>query len=474
MEEPSRNKNRMQEFDATDKMCKMGADTAEITELVEIAETAETAEIVDTAEIAGTVETGKLLRVAVYARVSADSGQLQHSIQAQADYYTQLIYNHNNHGTSNWINAGIYIDKGVSGMDMRKRTEFNRMLADCDAGKIDRILVKSVSRFARNTLDLLNTVRHLRACGISVWFEEQRIDSLTQEGELLLTLAASIAQAESESISENAKWAIRKGFGEGKENTRHRTFGYRWVGGVQTVVPEEACVVQHIYAEFLRGVPVTQIAKKLAAKGIRTITGKPISTSAVSFILRNITYTGNTLLQKTFVSDPISKKKIINKGELPQYLVEGDHEAIISNPVFEQVQRQLAKNHAERKFPYNHTGQTYPFTGKIICGTCGRHYTRQLWNSGKGGVRRATWVCTGKKNGGKRVCASKNISEETLMQICAKQLGMEQFDEMAFKEKVKSIIVNVDNINIENADGVTTDGFPTGFNGLKRVFLTNT
>ena len=397
------------------------------------------------------------LRVAAYTRVSADSGQLKHSIQAQADYYAQLIYNHSDHGTSDWINAGIYIDKGVSGMDMRKRTEFNRMLADCDAGKIDRILVKSVSRFARNTLDLLQTVRHLSTLGISIWFEEQRIDSLTQEGELLLTLAASIAQAESESISENAKWAIRKGFREGKGNTRHRTFGYRWTDGVQTVVPEEACVVRRIYAEFLSGVPVSQIAKKLAAEGIQTITGKPFSTSSVSFILRNIIYTGNTLLQKTFVRDPISKKKKINKGELPQYLVEGDHEAIISNPVFEQVQRQLAKNQAERKFPYNHTGQTYPFTGKIICGTCGRHYTRQLWNSGKGGVRRATWVCTGKKNGGKRVCASKNISEEMLVQICTKQLGMEQFDERAFREKVKSIIVDSDTVSIKIADVVTTE-----------------
>ena len=324
---------------------------------------------------------------------------------------------------------------------MQKRTEFNRMLADCDAGKIDRILVKSVSRFARNTLGLLQTVRHLRELGISVWFEEQQIDSLTQEGELLLTLVASVAQAESISISENAKWAIRKRFTEGKGNTKHRTFGYQWMDGVQAVVPEEACAVRRIYAEFLAGVSVSQIAKKLTAEGIRTITGKPISNSSVSFILRNITYTGDTLLQKTFIQDPISKKKRINKGELAQYLVKGDHEAIISNVVFEQVQRRLAKNRAERKFPYNHTGQTYPFTGKIICGVCGRHYTRQLWNSKKGGVRRATWVCTGKKNGGKRVCASKNISEEALMQICARQLGMERFDEKVFKEKVRSITV---------------------------------
>ena len=382
------------------------------------------------------------LRVAVYGRVSADSGQLKHSIQAQIDYYTQQISNHqNNSGISDWISAGIYIDKGISGMDMRKRAEFNRMLADCDAGKIDRILVKSVSRFARNTLDLLQTVRHLNELGISVWFEEQQIDSLTQEGEMLLTLAASIAQAESESISENAKWAIRKRFSEGKGNTRRRTFGYRWINGVQTVVPEEAYVVQRIYAEFLAGVPVSQIAKKLAAEGVQTITGKMFSVSAVSFILRNITYTGAMLFQKTFVRDPISKKKMINNGELPRYFVKNDHEGIISENAFEQVQRRLAQNRAEGKFPYNHTGQTYPFTGKIICGVCGRHYTRQLWNSKKGGVRRATWVCTGKKNGGKRVCTSKNISEETLMQICARQLGMERFDEMAFKEKVKSITV---------------------------------
>ena len=403
---------------------------------------------------------GSKLRVAAYTRVSADSGQLKHSVQAQTDYFMQLIQNHNhnyngnqnhngnhnhnrNHSQdfSDWINAGIYIDKGVSGMDMRKRTEFNRMLADCDAGKIDRILVKSVSRFARNTLDLLQTVRHLRSLGISVWFEEQRIDSLTQEGELLLTLAASIAQAESESISENAKWTIRKGFSEGKGNTRHRTFGYRWIDGVQTVVPEEAFIVRRIYSEFLSDISVSQIAKKLATEGIQTITGKPFAASSVSFLLRNITYTGDSLLQKTFIQDPISKKKRINKGELPQYLVKGDHEAIISKEAFDQVQRKLARNQVEGKFPYNHTGQRYPFTGKIICGICGRHYTRQLWNSGKGGGRRATWVCTGKKNGGKRVCASKNISEEALMQSCVQQLGMKKFDETIFKEKVKSITI---------------------------------
>lgn len=418
----------------------MSVDTAEITEITKTAKIAQITQTAKTAKTVQTAKTGKTLRVAVYARVSVDSGQLKNSIQAQADYYAQLIYNLGS-SNCNWINAGIYIDKGVSGMDMRKRTEFNRMLADCDAGKIDRILVKSVSRFARNTLDLLNTVRHLRACGISVWFEEQRIDSMTQEGELLLTLAASIAQAESESISENAKWAIRKGFSEGKGNTRHRTFGYRWINGVQIVVSEEACVVQRIYAEFLAGIPVSQIAKKLAAEGIQTITGKPISASSVSFILRNITYTGSALLQKTFVRDPISKKKIMNKGELPQYLVEGDHEAIISSHVFEQVQRQLAKNQAEGKFPYNHTGQTYPFAKKIICGICGRHYTRQLWNSGKAGTRRATWVCTGKKNGGKAQCSAKNISEKRLLEESTRQLHLTQFDETVFKENIKFVVV---------------------------------
>lgn len=246
-------------------------------------------------------------KVAAYARISMETELMFHSFSAQVSHYSQLIQSN-----PDWQYAGVYADKGISGTGTKKRAEFNRMIADCEAGKIDIILVKSVSRFARNTLDLLQTVRHLRELGISVRFEEQNIDSLTEEGELMLTLMASVAQAESESISENAKWAIHKAFQQGIGNTRNRVFGYKWVDGKLTVVPEEAEVVKRIFNNFLAGSSHMKTAEELVGEAVTTINGKPISVCSISFILRNITYTGNTLLQKTFVKDPISKKKVLN------------------------------------------------------------------------------------------------------------------------------------------------------------------
>lgn len=363
------------------------------------------------------------IRTAAYARVSQESARMEHSISAQTDYYYKIIT-----GNLDWEYAGIYADRGISGTSIRNRKEFNRMLADCEADKIDRILVKSVSRFARNTLDLLKTVRHLKKLGISVWFEEQEIDSMSEEGEFLLTLAASVAQAESENISENAKWAIHRSFQKGIANTKRRTFGYQWVNGVLTVIPEEAETVRRIFSEFLSGSSQSAIARGLIKEDIRTVLGNRFSVSSVGFILRNITYTGNTLLQKTFISDPVSGKKIMNKGELPQYLVHNDHEAIVSMETFEKVQQKFEQNKRSKQFPYNHTGQKYAFTGKIICGLCGRHYTRQLWNTNKGGSKKATWICTGKKIEPYRRCNARNITEEKLIAQSMEVLGQTEFD----------------------------------------------
>lgn len=387
------------------------------------------------------------IRVAAYVRVSSKSDQLTHSLEAQTEHYIKLV-NQN----PNWELVGIYSDHGISGMSMKKREGFCKLLSDCNQKKIDKILVKSVSRFARNTVDLLNVIRKLQLLGISVWFEEQQIDSLSAEGELMLTLIAGIAQAESESISENAKWAIRKSFQQGIGNTRHRTFGYEWKNEKLIIVPEEAVIVRRIYIEFLSGISMSKIAKTLAEEGVRTIAGNPFSVSSVSFLLRNITYTGNLLLQKTFVSDPISKKKIINTGQLPKYLVEQNHEAIIDMDTFSKVQEKLVENKKNQKFPYNHTKETYLFTGKVICGLCGRHYTRQLWNSGKGGIRRATWVCTGKKNGGKSACSSKNISEVALVKYCVAELGLSETNEDMIRKSIQSITVFPANEEKKNND----------------------
>lgn len=376
------------------------------------------------------------MRVAAYARVSMESAQMQHSMMAQQEYYEQLIEKR-----AEWEFAGIYADCGISGTSTRKREGFYRMMQDCKAGKIDRILVKSVSRFARNTVDLLENVRALKKMGISVWFEEQQIDSMTEEGELMLTLAASVAQAESESISENAKWAIRKDFQKGIGNTKRRTFGYQWIDGKLTVVPEEAEVVRRIFKNYLAGGSHGKMVEELTREGITTIHGNAFSTSAISTILRNITYTGNTILQKTYIQDPLTKKKVKNTGQLPKYFVSNTHEAIIDMELFEKVQEKLEQNQRTGRFPYNHTGEKYVFTGKIICGCCGRHYTRQLWNAGKNAPKRATWVCTRKKSEKYRWCVGKNLVEETLKKSSAEALNLEEFDEKIFTEKVESILV---------------------------------
>lgn len=382
------------------------------------------------------MENNKKLRVAAYVRVSEETKETQHSLHAQEEFYRRQI-----HEKAEWELAGIYKDNGISGTDIKRREGFVRLISDCEAGKIDLILVKSVSRFARNTLDLLRIVRYLKRLGISVRFEEQNIDSMTEEGELMLTLMASVAQAESESISENIKWAIHKAFQNGIGNTRRRTLGYEWIDGKLTVIPEEAEVVKRIFANFLAGGSHMKTAEELIGEGITSINGKPISVSAIGNILRNITYTGNTLLQKTFIQDPISKKKVMNTGELPQYFVQDTHEAIIDMDTFEQVQKKLAQNKEMGRFPYNHTGRKYPFTMKVICGCCGRHYTRQLWNTSAIGKKRPTWVCTGKKAEKYRRCGSKNIPEAKLMEASAKVLGVSEFDEDIFFDKVESITV---------------------------------
>ena len=373
-------------------------------------------------------------RVAAYARVSLSTAQTLHSAAAQTEHYTRLIQSN-----PAWEFAGIYTDFGISGTQIKKRPGFQRMLAECEAGRIDWILVKSISRFARNTVELLETVRHLKNLGISVYFEEQHIDSLTAEGELLLTLVASIAQSESESISENVKWGIRKNFQQGKANTRRRTFGYKWENRRMEIIPEEAAAVRKIFADFFRGKSRAKTADELNSQGIRTVHGNPMSASAVSFILQNITYTGCTLLQKTYIQDPITKKKRKNNGQLQQYLVPDDHPAIITMDTFLQVQRQLMENRQQGRFPYNHTNVRYPFTRKITCGCCGRHYTRQLWkNQGK---ERPTWVCTGKKSYGRQACSSQNIMENRLLEICAQVLGKPEFDPALFEKKISGIKV---------------------------------
>ena len=275
-------------------------------------------------------------RVAAYARVSMDSERLMHSLSAQVSYYSELIQKN-----PEWIYAGVYADEGITGTLKSKRNEFKRMLEDCENGKIDIILVKSISRFARNTVDLLDTVRHLKGLGIEVRFEKENINSLSSDGELMLSILASFAQEESHSISDNVKWGTRKRFEKGIPNGRARVFGYRWADDTLVIESDEAEIVQRIYSEFLSGSSPRKIAKNLNADKITTINGCKWSDFNIRYILKNITYTGNMLMQKSFVDDSISKKRKQNIGELTQYFVENTHEPIIDKTIFDKVQSEF-------------------------------------------------------------------------------------------------------------------------------------
>lgn len=277
-------------------------------------------------------------RVAAYARVSLESEKLMHSLSAQVSYYAEFIQKN-----SEWIYAGVYVDEGITGTLTSKRDEFKRMLEDCEEGKIDIILVKSISRFARNTVDLLATVRHLKSLGIEVRFEKENINSLSNDGELMLSILASFAQEESRTISENVKWSIQKKFKQGIPNGRVRVFGYRWIDDVLVAEPFERAVVKRIYSSYLEGVTPRKIAQDLNDDGITTLKGYAWCDFKIRYVLKNITYTGNMLLQKYFVENEVTKKLKENNGEFAKYLVENTHEAIIDKATFDEVQREFER-----------------------------------------------------------------------------------------------------------------------------------
>ena len=317
----------------------------------------------------------KKRRVAAYARVSTDSDEQYTSYVAQVDYYTNYIQNH-----SDWEFAGIYTDEGITGTSTKKRDGFNRMIADALAGKIDLIVTKSVSRFARNTVDSLTTIRKLKEHGVEVYFEKENIYSLDSKGELLLTIMSSLAQEESRSISENVTSGQRKRFADGKVSMPYKHFlGYRrGENGEPEIVEEEAAAVRKIYRLFLEGKTPFGIAQALMAAGIPSPAGKTKwSTSTVLSILTNEKYKGDALLQKTFCTDFLTKKMKVNEGEVPQYYVENSHPAIISPKMFDIVQKELARR-KEQKRP--HSGSSI-FSGKIICGCCGNIYGSKVWHS---------------------------------------------------------------------------------------------
>jgi site-specific DNA recombinase len=354
------------------------------------------------------ISTTRKRRVAAYARVSTNSEEQQTSYDAQVGYYTEYIQSN-----PAWEFVNVYADKGITGTNTKKRERFNDMIQDALDGKIDLIITKSVSRFARNTVDSLQTIRMLKERGVEVYFEEQNIYTLDTNGELLITIMSSVAQEESRSISENVTWGMRKRFAAGKVSMPYKRFlGYRkGEDGLPEIVEEEAKIVLRIYRLFLEGKTPYGIGEILMADDIPSPAGKKKwQAGTILSILTNEKYKGDAILQKTFCTDFLNKTMKVNEGEVPQYYIENSHPAIVSVEIFEMVQHELAR----RKMKGGQHNGTNIFSGKIICGCCTGTYGSKVWHSNDK-YRRVIWQCNAKFKDGNK-CDAPHLTEDSIRQ----------------------------------------------------------
>lgn len=344
----------------------------------------------------------RLKRTAAYARVSSGKDAMLHSLSAQVSYYNQLIQSN-----PDWLFCGIYADEALTGTK-DNRENFQKMLAECRAGNIDLIITKSISRFARNTVTLLETVRELKDIGVDVYFEEQHIHSMSADGELMLSILASYAQEESYSASENQKWRIRRDFEQGKICSI-QMLGYRRTkSGSLEIVPKEAETVRMIFSDYLSGMGKQAIANKLNEIGIKTVHGCEWTTEDIRRTLKNEKYAGNMLLQKSFRENHITKRKITNDGQLPQYFVEDSHPAIISQEEFELVQAEMIR----RKSAGREYSGSSPFSSKILCSCCCGFYGAKVWHSGSK-YQRTIWQCNHKFQNNEK-CTTPHLYEDDI------------------------------------------------------------
>lgn len=367
--------------------------------------------------------------VAAYARVSCDKDTMLHSLAAQIDYYRKYIIRN-----PEWTFVGVYADEAKTGTK-DAREQFQKLLSDCRSGRIDMVITKSISRFARNTVTLLSAVRELKELGINVFFEDQGIDSIGEDGELMLTLLASQAQEESLSCSENCKWRIRKDFEQGQPNTC-TMLGYRLMNGEITIVPQEAEIVKEIFGCYLSGWGIQKIANALNKRGVRTEKTLYWHFETIRNILHNEKYMGDLLLQKSLSENHLTKRQIKNEGQLPQYYITDDHEPIVSRKVFVAVQKEAQRRAEKHK---GGPGRKSVFTGRIHCAICGKNYRRKTTSSS------TVWCCSTFNTRGKAYCASKVIPEETLKNCIADALGREVFTDDDFTDAVDHIIADSDN-----------------------------
>ena len=359
------------------------------------------------------------LRVAAYCRVSTDDEEQLTSYEAQKNHYTDKIMTN-----PNWTMAGIFADEGITGTSARKRPEFLKMIRKCRQKKIDLVLVKSISRFARNTVDCLNYIRALRQWGIAVIFEKENINTLESDSEMIITMMGAFAQAESESMSQNIRWGKRQAMREGKVNMHYeRLYAYeKGEDGNPRIIPEQAEVVRRIYKSFLSGQSLRMIKEWLEREGILNVSGGTSwSISVIRGILSNEKYCGDVLQQKTFTSDCIERRSIRNTGQLPMYLTQDHHEGIVSRDTFNAVRVELARRNAGQAPSRNKapTGRAcysakYALTERLICGECGTAYRRCAWT--KRGKKRVVWRCASRVDYGSRYCHDSPTLDEGPLQ----------------------------------------------------------
>lgn len=355
-------------------------------------------------------------RVAAYCRVSTDREEQEHSFETQKAMYTEMIMM-----KPTWQMAGIYADEGITGTVAKKRPGFMKMIEDCRKGKIDMIVTKSVSRFSRNNLDCLMYVRELKQLGIPIIFEKEGINTIQVSSELLLTLFGALSQAESESISMNVKLGIRQSLKNGNVRFSYKTFlGYRkGADGQPEIVPEQADIVRRIYNDFLAGATYLEIAKRLTEENVPTMGGgNRWFSERIKSILKNEKYKGDALLQKTYITDPISKRVKKNNGELPMYYVENSHPAIIERRIFDKVQEEIARRAGKKKVKQTGTktelgrySGKYALTELLYCGECGTPYRRCTWS--RNGKKKIVWRCVSRLDYGKKYCKNSPSVEES-------------------------------------------------------------
>ena len=387
----------------------------------------------------------KEIRVAAYARVSSGKDAMLHSLSTQVSYFSQYIQSH-----PGWQFAGVYADEAKTGTK-DDRPEFQRMIQDCRDGKIDMIITKAVSRFSRNAVTLLETTRELKALGVAVFFQKEGIYSDRSQGELVLSLLATVAQEESRAVSDNCKWRIRSRFKAGELVNLRFLYGYRIRKGQVDIMPEEAEVVTGIFKDYLAGVGCEAIAKSLRERRVSTTFGGNWTGNRVMVLLKNEKYAGNALLQKKYVTDHITKKLILNRGQLSRYYSTGTHPAIVDPVTFKQVQQKIEENRIKNNIAVKKPG-VYTFTKKIQCAACGKSFRRVVYK----GVPK--WQCATYLREGKDACPAKQIPEAVLYTLATNVLGIEGFDAEAFDARVNRIeVVASNSVRFVMRDGHEVD-----------------